>query len=76
MQHGCITIASNIGGLPEVLKNAGVFFKPGSDVDLAAKMLWLASNPAILELLKKRAFERSDQDFSDELIADLFKKRV
>jgi glycosyltransferase involved in cell wall biosynthesis len=71
MQHGCVTIASNVGGLPEVLGNAGIFFEVGSEVDLATKMIGLARNEPQIELIKERAFKRAEENFSDKLILDL-----
>ena len=72
MQHGCATIASNVGGLPEVLGSAGVLFEAGSEVDLASNMVWLARNAAHLELLKERSFLRSKSNFSDESVLEIF----
>ncbi len=73
MQHGCVTIASNVGGLPEVLGDAGIFFEVGSEVELGVKMLSLATNSSSLGLLKNRSFDRS-LNFSDQLVLDLFIK--
>jgi glycosyltransferase involved in cell wall biosynthesis len=72
MQHGCATIASNVGGIPEVLENAGVLFEAGSEVDLASKMVMLARNTAHLELLMKRSLLRSKSNFSDESVLEIF----
>jgi glycosyltransferase involved in cell wall biosynthesis len=72
MQHGCATIASNVGGIPEVLGSAGVLFEAGSEVDLASSMVWLARNVAHLELLKERSLLRSKSNFSDESVLEIF----
>ena len=72
MQHGCATIASNVGGIPEVLGSAGVLFEAGSEVDLASSMVLLARNAAHLELLKERSLLRSKSNFSDESVLEIF----
>lgn len=72
MQHGCATIASNVGGIPEVLENAGVLFEAGSEIDLASNMVLLARSEAHLELLMKRSLVRSKSNFSDESVLEIF----
>lgn len=72
MQHGCATIASNVGGIPEVLGDAGILFEAGSEVDLASRMIWLARNAIHLELLKERSLLRSKTNFSDESVLKIF----
>lgn len=72
MQHGCATIASNVGGIPEVLESAGVLFEAGSEVDLASKMVMLARNTSHLELLMERSLLRSKSNFSDESVLEIF----
>lgn len=44
-------VASNIGGIPEVVKDniTGMLFKPGDYVDLSSKILYLLSNPSLLK---------------------------
>jgi glycosyltransferase involved in cell wall biosynthesis len=76
MQHGCVTIASNIGGIPEVLDDAGVLFEVGSAVDLGVELVSLIRSSSKMELLMDRSLKRVKRDFSDEIIAELFRKTL
>jgi glycosyltransferase involved in cell wall biosynthesis len=76
MQHGCVTIASDIGGIPEVLEDAGELFKVGSDVDLASAIVSLVRNPSKMELLKNRSLKRVALNFSDDLVLDRFLRKL
>jgi glycosyltransferase involved in cell wall biosynthesis len=65
---GKIVIASNIGGLPEIIKNDenGLIFTPGSSADLASKINYLNSLPSeMCEALEKAAKDTGEQ-FSAE----------
>lgn len=65
---GKIVIASNIGGLPEIIKNDenGLIFAPGSSSDLAIKINYLNSLPSeMCEALEKAAKDTGEQ-FSAE----------
>lgn len=50
---GTPVVASNIGGIPELVKDniTGLVFKPGDYVDLSSKILHLLSNPSLLKKL-------------------------
>jgi glycosyltransferase involved in cell wall biosynthesis len=72
MQHGCVTIASNIGGLPEVLDNAGVLFEVGSDIDLGISIVSLIRDTSRMKLLMERSLKRAEHNFSDDLILERF----
>lgn len=46
MARGCVVIASNVGGLPEVVTNeTGLLVKPESVEDLAERIEYLLNNP-------------------------------
>ena len=51
---GTPVVASNIGGIPELVKNniTGILFKPGDYVDLASKIEYLLSNQSLLKKMK------------------------
>jgi glycosyltransferase involved in cell wall biosynthesis len=47
MSAGKPVIASNIGGLKEIIKNndTGILVEPGNDIELAKKINWVIENP-------------------------------
>lgn len=47
MSLGCPIVASNVGGIPEVVSDGhnGLLFKSGDADDLAARLRWLLDNP-------------------------------
>ena len=57
IQKGCQVVASNIGGLIEVLDNAATFFHPGDSIDLASKLRNLLSGIGLISesMNEKRA---------------------
>jgi len=68
MQHRCATIASDVGGLPEVLANCAIFFEAGSELDLATKMVKLAQDSKLVESLGEEAYGRASKVFSDQSV--------
>ena len=50
---GTPVVASNIGGIPELVKDniTGMLFKPGDYIDLSSKILYLLTNPSLLKKL-------------------------
>jgi glycosyltransferase involved in cell wall biosynthesis len=71
MQHRCVTIASNVGGLPEVLADCGIFFDMGSELDLATKMVTLARDLKLVESLAEKSYRRASKIFSDQSVKDI-----
>lgn len=59
MQRGCQIIASNVGGLPEVLGECGHFFTPGMSAELAQKIEEVLCGSSYIP--KEKVLERSDQ---------------
>src|ERR1039458_2651956 len=66
MIRGRLVIAAEIGGLSEVVGDAGLKFQPSNTAGLAERMRQILHNPAILEMLGKRAGERASQLFRQE----------
>lgn len=52
-------IASNVPGLSEVVKDAGLLFNAGDDKELAKLVLSLMNNPDYYKLIASKCFERS-----------------
>lgn len=61
MASGRPLIASNVGGLRDVVKGAGILFTQGNDVELAAKIQWLCEHPDEYREVAKRCQERAQQ---------------
>lgn len=59
MARGCVVIASNVGGLPEVVTpEVGLLHESESVEDMAEKIYYLCSNPQILKNKSKSALKR------------------
>ena len=65
MNCGVPVIATDVGGLPEVIAQGetGFMFPVGDTAAMAAKAVELLSDPAALELFKTRARRRAEQFF-------------
>ena len=63
MEHGCVVVAANVGGLKEVVEDekSGIFFESGNKSDLAQKSIALLQNKDIFAKLSKTAVERAKQ---------------
>ncbi|MBU4257045.1 glycosyltransferase family 4 protein [Patescibacteria group bacterium] len=60
--HGLPVIASNIGGIPELLiDNAGLLFKPGGEEDLILKIQFAINNPEELRKIGERGRKKVKQ---------------
>lgn len=68
MSAGVPVIASNIGGLPEMLENgvSGMLFEPGDTVKLAELMKLFAQGGAMADKMRVAASEYSRKQFSAE----------
>lgn len=73
MARGCVLVASNTGGLPEVVKEGyvGLLHQPESVDDLANKICSLIENPKLLEQMRTH-LQDYVQQFTFERYADLF----
>ena len=58
-KYGTPVVASNIGGIPEIIDNEynGLLFEPGNSADLKGKLERLIENPHELRRLSQGAFE-------------------
>lgn len=73
MARGCVLVASNTGGLPEVVKEGyvGLLHQPESVDDLANKICSLIENQKLLEQMRTH-LQDYVQQFTFERYADLF----
>ena len=73
MARGCVLVASNTGGLPEVVKEGyvGLLHQPESVDDLANKICTLIENPKLLEQMRTH-LQDYVQQFTFERYGDLF----
>jgi len=74
MNCGVPVIATDIGGLPEVITHGetGYLFPVGDIADMAASAVSLLGDPARLELFKAQARRRAEQYFSADDIIPLY----
>jgi N-acetyl-alpha-D-glucosaminyl L-malate synthase BshA len=74
MNCGVPVIATEIGGLPEVITHGetGYLFPVGDIADMAASAVALLSDPARLELFRAQARRRAEQYFSADKIIPLY----
>lgn len=61
MARGMCVASSNMSCMPEVLKDAGVYFNPNNAEDMAKTLEKLINDPMRREELRKKAFEYSKQ---------------
>jgi glycosyltransferase involved in cell wall biosynthesis len=66
MMRGRLVIASDIGGLAEVIGDAGLKFSPGNPQDLAARMTQVLQDASLIDALGNKASERARRHFSRE----------
>ena len=73
MARGCVLVASNTGGLPEVVREGyvGLLHQPESVDDLANKICSLIENPKLLEQMRTH-LQDYVQQFTFERYANLF----
>lgn len=61
MARGCVTIAANVGGLPEVVtSDCGLLHTHGDAIDLASKIGELSANPQLISSLSSGAINRAE----------------
>ena len=79
MDNGCVVVASNVGGLPEVVRDGevGLLHRTEDIDDMAEKICRLIDNPELMDGMKGRVKEYVER-FSYErykgLIIDLYQK--
>jgi len=71
MSYGCPTIASDVGGNPEIVENGrnGLLFQTENPEDLASKALSLLQDEALAERLGKQAAEDMGAKYHPQKIA-------
>jgi glycosyltransferase involved in cell wall biosynthesis len=82
MGFGCTVIATQVGGVPELVKNGvtGLLVPPGNSQELASAIRWVQENPQQATALGRNAGEYVRKEFQlqtgvDQLIS-LFKQSV
>ncbi len=65
-------IASNIGGIPNVIKDMenGLLFKTGNVKDLKEKILLLLHNPQLKDKIANNGYETVKKSFSEEIMIE------
>ncbi|HUS99878.1 MAG TPA: glycosyltransferase [Candidatus Thermoplasmatota archaeon] len=76
MSHGLAIVATNVGGIPDTLKNGeeGLLVEPGNPNLLAAAMEKLIDDESLKGLLGRKARERVKRDFSIKAICNRYEK--
>jgi glycosyltransferase involved in cell wall biosynthesis len=72
MIRGRMVIAADIGGLSEVVGDAGLKFQPGDIVGLADRMRQILDDPAIIKMFGECAGERASQLFRQEQMVERY----
>lgn len=69
---GCAVIASNVGGLVDVVDNkrTGILVEPGQPQALCEAIKWFIENPNEAQTMRARAARRAQEDFSSEKMID------
>ncbi|MCI8525344.1 MAG: polysaccharide pyruvyl transferase CsaB [Oscillospiraceae bacterium] len=67
-RHGCATIASRVGGVPDLIEDGvtGLLFPPQDAEALAEHICTLVRDRALLSRLGRALFEKARRDFSEE----------
>lgn len=79
---GTPVVASNIGGIPEMVKDniTGMLFKPGNYIDLSSKILYLLSNPSLLKKMSINCLNTIKSTYNEvshyENLMDIYKSLI
>ena len=70
MAAGCPVVATNVGGVPEVVENGvtGLLVAPGRPDELSAALRRLIADPALRTLMSERGRERAAGEFSAQVM--------
>lgn len=71
MMRGGVVVASDIGGLAEVVGDAGLKFTPGDSDSLYIRLRELLERPSVAALLSSAARERAAKNFNVERMVEL-----
>ena len=79
MAHGCVMVASDVGGLPEVVRNGicGLLHRTEDVADMASKISTLIGDPALYTQLRAQSLvevEKYSFDRYAALMNDLYNK--
>jgi glycosyltransferase involved in cell wall biosynthesis len=76
MSSGSAVIASNVGGVPEIIDNEvdGLLVQPGNPEILAKKLLYLLDNESETKKLSKNAREKILGEFTSEIMSNRTEK--
>ncbi len=76
MSSGSAVIASNVGGVPEIIDNEvdGLLVQPGNPEILAKKILYLLDNESETKKLSKKAREKILGEFTSEIMSNRTEK--
>lgn len=73
MASGKPLIASDVAGLHEIVKDAGLLYEPGNPADLAEKIILLLENKDYSEMIAKRCMKKA-MNYNIEKTADSYCK--
>jgi glycosyltransferase involved in cell wall biosynthesis len=82
MLHGKPVIASNIGGIPEVVEDGvtGLLFEPGNTENLARNIRYLWERPDLCQKMGEKAQKKAMQKYCSEKyyksLMDVYKKAI
>jgi glycosyltransferase involved in cell wall biosynthesis len=82
MLHGKPVIASNIGGIPEVVEDGvtGLLFEPGNTESLARNIRYLWERPDLCQKMGEKARKKAMQKYCSEKyyksLMDVYKKAI
>ena len=72
MAVGCIVVAADIGGIPEIIDDGvnGLLFSPDDHYDLESKILLLYKNPALFEQFSSEGRKTVEEKFTIKKMID------
>jgi len=72
MSVGCIVIAADIGGIPEIIEDGvnGLLFSPGDHKDLESKILLMYKNPTLFEQYSFEGRKTVEERFTIKKMVD------
>lgn len=76
MASGIPIACSNRSAMPEILKDAGVYFDPNDEADIARAMEEIIKNPSLAKIKSKKAFEYSKNFNWDKCTKETFELLV
>ncbi len=70
MGYGCISVASNVGGIPEIITDNenGILVQPKNSSDLAEKMAGIINDPDRVCKIKQNAYKKVSEYYSMDVV--------